>query len=82
MLNAIVAIIAIALVLFVLSLFMRDKFSELDSQLEQLSISTMQDNYKMSKKIKILEEELLTDDFLDENLHNNQKKYNNREIGE
>ncbi|WP_164668606.1 hypothetical protein [Virgibacillus doumboii] len=74
MLYAIIAIITVALVLLVLSLFMRDKFNELDSQLEQLSISTMQDNYKMSKKISILEEELLTDNFLDDSLHNNQKK--------
>ena len=55
-----IAIIAIAVILFILSFFMNDRFESLESQIEQLSISTMQDAYQMKKKIKILEEELLT----------------------
>lgn len=70
MMFAIITIIVIAVVLLVLSFFMNDKFDELESELEQFSISTMQDNYQMKKKIKILEEELLTDDFSNDNLHN------------
>ncbi|SDQ49993.1 hypothetical protein SAMN05216232_1833 [Virgibacillus subterraneus] len=70
MMYAIITIIVIAVVLLVLSFFMNDKFDELESELEQFSISTMQDNYQMKKKIKILEEELLTDDFSNDNLHN------------
>ncbi|TMN20974.1 hypothetical protein [Lentibacillus cibarius] len=71
MLIAIISVIVIAAVLLILSFFMNDKFDELESEMEQLSISTMQDNYQMKKKIKILEEELLTDDVSDEALHNN-----------
>ncbi|TRM12713.1 hypothetical protein FH966_13950 [Lentibacillus cibarius] len=71
MLIAIISVIVIAAVLLILSFFMNDKFDELESEIEQLSISTMQDNYQMKKKIKILEEELLTDDVSDEALHNN-----------
>lgn len=70
MIYAIVTIIIIALILLVLSFFMNDKFDEIESQLEQFSISTMQDNYQMKKKIKILEEELLTDDFSSNSLNN------------
>ncbi|MBP1950899.1 hypothetical protein [Virgibacillus litoralis] len=70
MMYVIITIIVIAVVLLVLSFFMNDKFDELESELEQFSISTMQDNYQMKKKIKILEEELLTDDFSNDNLHN------------
>ncbi|MGP4107267.1 hypothetical protein [Virgibacillus sp. L01] len=70
MMYAIITIIVIAVVLLVLSFFMNDKFDELESELEQFSISTMQDNYQMKKKIKILEEELLTDDFSNDNVHN------------
>ncbi|WP_188453653.1 hypothetical protein [Virgibacillus oceani] len=64
MLYVLITLIAVAIVLFVLSFFMNDKFEELESQLEQLSISTMQDTYQMKKKIKILEEELLTEEIL------------------
>jgi len=60
-----ISITVIAVVLFILSFFANDKFEELESQIEQLSVSTMQDTYQMKKKIKILEEELLTDDMAD-----------------
>lgn len=57
----IVSIIIIAVVLFIISFFMDDKVKALEEQLEQFSIATMQDTYQMKKKIKILEEELLTE---------------------
>lgn len=57
---AIISIIIIAVILFVLSFFMNDRLEELENQVEQLSISTMQDSYQMKKKVKILEEELLS----------------------
>src|SRR5690625_2708528 len=63
MIYVIVTLIAVAIVLLILSFFMNDKFSELESQFEQFSISTMQDNYQMKKKIKVLEEEILTDNL-------------------
>lgn len=59
----IITLIVVAIVLLILSFFMNDKFSELESQLEQFSISTMQDTYQIKKKIKILEEELLTENL-------------------
>ncbi|MBP2078187.1 hypothetical protein [Oceanobacillus polygoni] len=63
MLVAIISIIIVAVALFVLSYFMSDKFEELETQLEQLSITTMQDTYQMKKQIKILEEELMPADL-------------------
>lgn len=57
----IITLIIVAIVLLILSFFMNDKFAELESQLEQFSISTMQDTYQIKKKIKVLEEELLSD---------------------
>jgi hypothetical protein len=50
----------IAILLFVLSFFLEDNVKQLEEQFEQFSISTMQDMYQLKKKIKILEEELLT----------------------
>ncbi|MGM8213713.1 hypothetical protein ACLIBH_13125 [Virgibacillus sp. W0430] len=61
MIFVLITLIAVAIVLFAYSFFMSDKFDQLETQLEQFSISTMQDTYQMKKKIKILEEELLTE---------------------
>lgn len=63
MVYIIVSIIVIALILLVGSFFMTDKYKDLEDQLEQFSIATMQDTYQMKKKIKVLEEELLTDNI-------------------
>lgn len=71
MVYAAIAIIVVAIVLFGLSFFMNDKFEDLESQVEQLSISTMQDTYQMKKKIKILEEELLPEDITQDTLSQN-----------
>ncbi|MRH43120.1 hypothetical protein GH741_10555 [Aquibacillus halophilus] len=60
MIYIIVTIITIALLLFILSFFMNDRFKQIENQIEQFSISTMQESYQMKKKLKILEEELLT----------------------
>ncbi|WP_269412190.1 hypothetical protein [Lentibacillus daqui] len=61
MMYVLITLIAVAVVLFILTFFMNDKFADLESQMEQLSISSMQDTYQLKKKIKVLEEELLTD---------------------
>lgn len=74
MIYAGIAIIIVAVVLFILSFFMNDKFEDLENQVEQLSISTMQDTYQMKKKIKILEEELLPEDIMQETLSKNERK--------
>jgi len=65
MLIVFITLISVSIVLIILSFFMNDKLTELEGQLEQFSISTMQDTYQMKKKIKILEEELLTDNISD-----------------
>lgn len=60
MIYIIVTIVVIALALFISSFFMGDKLQEMEEQFEQFSIATMQDTYQLKKKMKILEEELLT----------------------
>lgn len=45
-----VTIVVVAVVLFVLSFFLNDRFEKIESELEQLSISTMQDTYQLKKK--------------------------------
>lgn len=63
MIFAIITILVVGIILFILSYFMNDRIEDLESQLEQFSITTMQDTYQMKKKIKILEEELLPEDI-------------------
>lgn len=60
---------------------MNDRFKDIEDQLEQYSMSTMQDTYQMKKKIKILEEELLTNDLSDDMFQNEgQSSENERKI--
>ena len=63
MIYAIVTVLVVGVFLFILSYFMNDRVEELESQLEQFSITTMQDTYQIKKKIKILEEELLPEEI-------------------
>lgn len=60
-----ITLIITAIVLFAISFKMNDKFEEIESQFEQLSITTMQDTYQMQKKLKVLEEELLTESIFE-----------------
>lgn len=57
-----ITIILVGIGLFIGSYFLNDKLKEIEDQLEQFSIATMQDTYQIKKKVKILEEELLTNE--------------------
>lgn len=59
MIYASISLIVISAVLIVLSFFQRDKIKELEEEVEQLSMEVVQDKYKLERKIKVLEEELL-----------------------
>ncbi|MBM6617247.1 hypothetical protein [Bacillus suaedaesalsae] len=66
-----IGLLSFAVLLLVLSFFKRDKVNDIEDQLEQLSLTVMQENYQMKKRLKILEEELL---FHDDDLHKTLKK--------
>lgn len=61
MIYVLITLIAVAIVLFILSFFMNDKFADLQNQFEQFSLATIQDTYQIKKKLKVLEEELIID---------------------
>jgi hypothetical protein len=67
----IIGLFSFAILLLILSFFKRDKVKDLEEQVEQLSLTIMQENYQIKKRIKILEEELL---FHDEDLQKTLKK--------
>ncbi|WP_017728331.1 hypothetical protein [Halalkalibacterium ligniniphilum] len=55
----IIGLLILSIVLFILSFFRKDKTAELERQMENFSITLMQEIYQLKKKIRILEEELL-----------------------
>lgn len=59
-------IIGVSLFLLILSLFLRDPIKDLREEIDQLSIQQVQELYKIKKKLKLLEEELMIgeEDFL------------------
>lgn len=56
---AILILFSIAILLFLLSFFRKDRTAEIEKQLENISITYMQEIYQLKKKIRLLEEELL-----------------------
>lgn len=58
----VISLLVVGVVLLIISFFLNDKYSALEEQIEQLTMTATQDTYQLNKKIKILEEELLTDE--------------------
>ncbi|TRZ39109.1 hypothetical protein CEQ21_19225 [Niallia circulans] len=56
------SLLGIAVLLFIVSLFMKDPYKKLQEDIDQLSIQQVQEIYKIKKKLKVLEEELLIDE--------------------
>lgn len=50
---------ALSVTLFVISFFRKERNKEVDKQIENFSITLMQEIYQLKKKVKILEEEIL-----------------------
>ncbi|MET3684271.1 hypothetical protein ABID56_002397 [Alkalibacillus flavidus] len=61
MVYVLITLLTIGISLFIMSFFMTNRFRELEQELEQLSMTHIQEQYVMKNKIKVLEEELLTD---------------------
>ncbi|WP_088102469.1 hypothetical protein [Halalkalibacter urbisdiaboli] len=54
-----IILLSVSILLFILSFFQKDKSKEVERQMENFSITLMQEIYQLKKKIRILEEELL-----------------------
>ncbi len=52
-----------AIILFILSFFVKDPYKELREELDQFSMQQLQEIYQIKKKLKVLEEELLVTDL-------------------
>lgn len=60
----IMGLLGIAIILLLLSFFQKDRVKELEEQVDQLSLSLVQETYQMKKKLKVLEEELLQNEHI------------------
>lgn len=57
--TAIIILLSISLLLFIISFFQKDKTSELETEIEELSMTLLQDYHNLKKRVGLLEEELL-----------------------
>lgn len=55
-------LIVAGLVILILSIFKEDSVKKLEDQIEGTSITVMQELYKVKKKVRVLEEELMIDE--------------------
>lgn len=51
-----------AIILLIISFFKQDKMAKLEEELEQVTLTHMQDIYQLKKKVSILEEEFMIQD--------------------
>ncbi|WP_077615651.1 hypothetical protein [Caenibacillus caldisaponilyticus] len=52
----------LGLILLIVSFFKEDSIKQLEDQIEGTSVTVMQELYKIKKKIRVLEEELMIED--------------------
>lgn len=55
----IITLFSLSVLLFIISFFKKDLGKEAEKQIENYSITLMQEIYQLKKKIKVLEEEIL-----------------------
>ncbi|TDQ41699.1 hypothetical protein [Aureibacillus halotolerans] len=62
MTTILIVLVCIAIALFVISFFAKDRMKDVEEQLEQLTIQTSQDTYQLRRKVEVFEEEMLLTD--------------------
>lgn len=67
---AIIILLSSSLLLFIISFFQKDKTSELEAELEELSMTLLQDSHNLKKRVGLLEEELLLEKHIVHPSHN------------
>lgn len=57
--TAVIILLSLSTLLFIISFFQKDKTSKLENEIEELSMTLLQDYHNLKKRIGLLEEELL-----------------------
>lgn len=58
-----ISLLALAVILFLLSFFLKDPYKELREEIDHLSMQQLQEIYQIKKKLKVLEEELMVNEI-------------------
>ena len=58
-----ISLFVFSILLFLISLFLKDPYKEIREEVDQLSMQQLQELYQIKKKLKVLEEELLVNDI-------------------
>ncbi|WP_201713496.1 hypothetical protein [Rossellomorea arthrocnemi] len=56
-----IGLVSFSILLLVISFFQRDRYRDIEKDMEELSMNVLEEHYKLKKRIRILEEELLMD---------------------
>ncbi|MGR3765029.1 helix-turn-helix domain-containing protein [Rossellomorea sp. NS-SX7] len=54
-------LLGFSILLFILSFFQKDRYAAIEKEVEDLSMTILQENYQMKKRLRVLEEELMMD---------------------
>ncbi|PFA62393.1 hypothetical protein CN378_20750 [Bacillus sp. AFS015802] len=56
-----IGLVSFSILLLVISFFQRDRYRDIEKDMEELSMNVLQEHYKLKKRISVLEEELMLD---------------------
>lgn len=56
-----IGLVSFSILLLVISFFQRDRYRDIEKDIEELSMNVLQEHYQLKKRIRVLEEELMVD---------------------
>ncbi|MBN8190955.1 hypothetical protein JI667_02225 [Bacillus sp. NTK074B] len=56
-----IGLVSFSILLLVISFFQRDRYRDIEKDMGELSMNVLQEQYKLKKRISVLEEELMMD---------------------
>ncbi|MEI2665458.1 hypothetical protein [Rossellomorea sp. LJF3] len=56
-----IGLVSFSILLLVISFLQRDRYRDIEKDMEELSMNVLQEHYKLKKRISVLEEELMLD---------------------
>jgi hypothetical protein len=54
-----IGLVSFSILLLVISFFQRDRYRDIEKDIEELSMNVLQEHYQLKKRIRVLEEELM-----------------------
>ncbi|MCA1063399.1 hypothetical protein QTG56_12805 [Rossellomorea sp. AcN35-11] len=54
-----IGLVSISVLLLIISFFQRDRYLDIEKDMEELSMNVLQEHYQLKKRIRVLEEELM-----------------------